>query len=1096
MQRAAGNHSVGPLLQRSAATHSGPSLRIGSPDSPEELEADRVAAKVMRMPDNAMPPSIGLSSPTLHRKCAACNREEEKLHRSASGESPGTAPPIVNQVLSQPGQPLPESTRSFFEPCLGADLSRVRIHTDSKAAESAEAVQAKAYTVGESIAFASGEYSPQSESGKWLLAHELTHVMQYAVAAPARSRLMVNPENPITERETNAGVVRTRTRAPAAHLPSQFIGGTLRRESAGMTSGTAPQSVPAPEVNQSTAAPAANLCQDEAGQIARIRWYLENNTSFVDSVPPFIALAFVPSVFAPVAVGTLLTRALRKRHLESMWDSFGPRLPEVAAANYELFDTSLKRGVDVDNLDSLKPLRSKFEADVKQLALNNMFANRKFIQSELKKFGEEDGVKALTFDDREETTQIQMAAGEVARAEQYQEFLRNMTVGYYIPTPIGEHRSREPKILFDPIAPPSFSEDVVPGDQVWAEVKKKYDETQSVITGLIKRFPSLGALRTVGAIETASGAATPQEARKVLAGAYREVLGNLERTVERLGTDDLDYRDLQPIHAKLFAGTDLSGTNWSSALNQRVAIGVLEDHEQIEFWIAMGLTTVSAAAFIAAEFATAGMATLLVAVSVTASGVQAARSWENFFDLAEASKAHTDERYALVSSGQASEALTSALLDTVFFFIDAAGGVKLASGKMRPPLRAGGISTSRSSAEHVAKELTDFEVAEYAARSGHSVEGGTTRQVLAASADGNLKLTQSGFLFKCASPCRIFRERYAAVLIRNPKLEQRVADLERRLQDSASAVVHAEKRGAAAEAATLREQAQSVFRGEAESLDSQLHALDSQLADEWGRLRGSAADTASSGERLPAVATHEDLKSLRNAAPQPGRPPVTLAGNDLRLWDEYAEYFEERLIRLEQDLLTNPQAIRNPPRTFDSYRNWCLSDPKGCGFLAGVRRGNLFQLKQHTELVSQEGFGVASNVGLSHSMLNEVKGNIKYVDHFIVNPDGSIICVSSKSHDFAAVLARNSEDAAPAMKEILSQVIGDVDELIDKYGGWVTVRREGLMPNGEPVKVTELVLNLDGRRIPNEIKAEIQRVAVHHAFVREPMYTFSVAFSQ
>jgi len=178
MQRVAGNHSVDTLLQRSPATSSGPSLRIGAPDAPEEREADRIAAEVMRMPDDAVPRSIGTSSPALHRKCAACNDEEEKLHRSASGESPGTAPPMVHQVLSRPGQPLPDSTRSFFEPRFGADLSRVRIHTDTQAARSADAVQAKAYTVGKSIAFADGQYSPHSESGKGLLAHELVHVVQ------------------------------------------------------------------------------------------------------------------------------------------------------------------------------------------------------------------------------------------------------------------------------------------------------------------------------------------------------------------------------------------------------------------------------------------------------------------------------------------------------------------------------------------------------------------------------------------------------------------------------------------------------------------------------------------------------------------------------------------------------------------------------------------------------------------------------------------------------------------------------------------------------------------------------------------------------
>jgi hypothetical protein len=76
------------------------------------------------------------------------------------------------------GQPLDAHTRSFFEPRLGYDLSNVRVHTDSRAGESARAVAAKAYTLGNNIVFGRGQYSPNSEAGKKLIAHELAHVTQ------------------------------------------------------------------------------------------------------------------------------------------------------------------------------------------------------------------------------------------------------------------------------------------------------------------------------------------------------------------------------------------------------------------------------------------------------------------------------------------------------------------------------------------------------------------------------------------------------------------------------------------------------------------------------------------------------------------------------------------------------------------------------------------------------------------------------------------------------------------------------------------------------------------------------------------------------
>jgi hypothetical protein len=76
------------------------------------------------------------------------------------------------------GSPLPATTRAFFEPRFGADFSQVRVHTDSRAAATANSIQARAFTVGSNIAFGAGRYAPESPPGRQLLAHELTHVLQ------------------------------------------------------------------------------------------------------------------------------------------------------------------------------------------------------------------------------------------------------------------------------------------------------------------------------------------------------------------------------------------------------------------------------------------------------------------------------------------------------------------------------------------------------------------------------------------------------------------------------------------------------------------------------------------------------------------------------------------------------------------------------------------------------------------------------------------------------------------------------------------------------------------------------------------------------
>ena len=97
---------------------------------------------------------------------------------NASQEEPVSAPSITYDMLRSHGQPLDVTTRVFMETHFGQDFSRVRVHTDRRAAESARAVSALAYTSGENIAFAQDCYAPHTNAGKKLLAHELGHVVQ------------------------------------------------------------------------------------------------------------------------------------------------------------------------------------------------------------------------------------------------------------------------------------------------------------------------------------------------------------------------------------------------------------------------------------------------------------------------------------------------------------------------------------------------------------------------------------------------------------------------------------------------------------------------------------------------------------------------------------------------------------------------------------------------------------------------------------------------------------------------------------------------------------------------------------------------------
>jgi hypothetical protein len=113
----------------------------------------------------------------------------------------------VSEVLAAPGQPLDPATRARFEPHLGGDLGDVRVHTDARAAASADAVAAEAYTVGRQVVFASGRYDPGSPAGQTLLAHELAHVAQHAAAPSAAPTLARRPRSDSTSSSQHQSVV-------------------------------------------------------------------------------------------------------------------------------------------------------------------------------------------------------------------------------------------------------------------------------------------------------------------------------------------------------------------------------------------------------------------------------------------------------------------------------------------------------------------------------------------------------------------------------------------------------------------------------------------------------------------------------------------------------------------------------------------------------------------------------------------------------------------------------------------------------------------------------------------------------------------------
>ncbi len=157
-------------------------LTVGTCRDPFEQEADQVASDVMSMPDAEVEAALETDE---NQEGGAIQAKYKAGQSSLPSADMGTSIP----VLSSGGRPLSPSNRAFFEPRFNADFSDVRIHSDSQAANSAETIDARAYTSGRDVVFGPNEYSPETSTGKQLLAHELTHVLQQSRGLPGVSKI-------------------------------------------------------------------------------------------------------------------------------------------------------------------------------------------------------------------------------------------------------------------------------------------------------------------------------------------------------------------------------------------------------------------------------------------------------------------------------------------------------------------------------------------------------------------------------------------------------------------------------------------------------------------------------------------------------------------------------------------------------------------------------------------------------------------------------------------------------------------------------------------------------------------------------------------
>jgi hypothetical protein len=200
------------VLPRTAVADPGSKHAVTHPPEKVQPAASQASAPAFNYDFSLIPARAGMPSPPPKRAVDSPGG----IGRREAGDA--RAPPIVDDVLASPGHPLDAESRALAEPLFGHDFSHVRVHAGGRAAESARAVHASAYTVGRHVVFGAGESPAHLASSRGLLLHELAHTVQQQHAVSDRAPLRVSQPGDPDERQADAAVRAVLSGAPIPTL--------------------------------------------------------------------------------------------------------------------------------------------------------------------------------------------------------------------------------------------------------------------------------------------------------------------------------------------------------------------------------------------------------------------------------------------------------------------------------------------------------------------------------------------------------------------------------------------------------------------------------------------------------------------------------------------------------------------------------------------------------------------------------------------------------------------------------------------------------------------------------------------------------------
>jgi len=769
-------------------------LAVGSPDDPAEAEADRIAEQVTR----GGPCGCGGT-------CAKCGGGGV-VRRQAAG--PAGAASARTAAFAGGGRPLSRDLRAYFEPRLGADLGAVRVHDDTHAATTARNIAANAFTAGNDIGFAEGQFAPETPQGRKLLAHELVHVAQQSRGAPeVKVRRQPNPAGP-TPGSAPAPVPGS-TPQPPDTVPPAADPKTRDLINKAIASGDLADVVAISDITGATF--------DE-----RIRLIAILNNSGLASEESVLELEI------------------------KYWYSFGNAVGPVIMTHEDVWNSSASLVPTLWTIPPIKAQEQQFVTDLEQLATTNLDANRSYIVAREATLGlggpSPDALSPELLTKLRRN--LQEEAYKVHLLRQKQDRLKEIQIGF-----VGGDIASS-KALFDPLRPPEsisgFQRTSGLFDRTerprWQDLKLVWDTAANEIGRVAAVYPEIYA--ALASDNAQAVLDLSRYAPDAFGGNAKALLDSqIERieSAQRLVNDHkIDMLHLKPLVARVLSEPGAVGRNWTAGFAHKVAQHLVDQNAQGEADLNKLLDAVQIAAMVAQLIPGVGLGARLVAGAV-AVGVEAGRGaaeWNEGTNLGKLARATPLSGTELVDQSDADKLRTDGVLKIVDAAVNAAliggselairiGGTLLAGIKEQAAVlrseNAAKISASPRLQEDFAKLdeiLGDPAKAEEAGRKLDTIEadlatkeptGGATdpsapsqqlgEEEAQAAADAatrgegvrfqktiggrTLKYTDSGHLVVCSSPCDFLFHRYETVL--DAGARARLTDIDTRLQTALNA---------------------------------------------------------------------------------------------------------------------------------------------------------------------------------------------------------------------------------------------------------------------------------------------------------------------